>query len=331
MAQAGRISGDLAIDGGLSVSGTISGQGRAGLTADTGQSYELPLTDFRIWDDFATPLSDPASASSLLVVNFPYEPTVLDSTFFVAGRPWRVVGIIARVEVAGTGGACTATIKKVASATDIASGTALHSSSFNLVGTVDTNQTLTLSTTATDLDIAMGNAIGFDLTGTPTSARGVISVYLVPLSPDDLAIGAGAFGTGLPYIHTGNVKSMGAVTRYARTTFTLPPEFVPAGACQIRLASGMLTTVADTSAVIDCEAYKTARNTLKTGSDLVTSSNGNINSTSFVESSFIVNASGLVAGDVLDIRVTITVNDAGSVTAVEGAIAHAEMLLSVKG
>ena len=37
------------------------------------------------------------------------------------------------------------------------------------------------------------------------------------------------------------------------------------------------------------------------------------------------------AEQVLDIRVTIAVNDSGTVTVVEGAIAHAEMLLTVKG
>jgi hypothetical protein len=331
MSQAARFSGDVAIDGSLSASSGITGQNRSGINADTSQSYELPLTDFRVWDDFSIVLPDTASTSGLVVASFPYEPTVLDSTFFVANRDYRVVGITGRVEVIGTGGACTAVIKKATSGTDIASGTALHSSSFNLVGTVDTNQTLTLSTTATDLNIASGTAIGFDLTGTPTSARGVISVYMLPISNDDLAISSGAFATGLPYIHTGNLKSAGSVTRYARTMFTIPPEFVSAGAFQFRFASGMLTTVADTAATIDCECYKTARSTLKTGSDLVSTSASSINSLSFAEKTFDVSSTGLIAGDVLDIRVAILVNDAGSSTVVDGAIAHAEALLTIKG
>src|SRR5437667_2427391 len=331
MAQAGRLSGDFAIDGNLSISGTISGQSRAGLTADTTQSYDLPLTDFRFWDDFSIALPDTPSTSALIVPSIRYDATVADTIFFVSDRDYRVVGITGRPEVAGTGGACTAIIKKAASATAIASGTALHSSSFNLVGTAATNQVLTLSTTLSDLAIAAGNCIGFDLTGTPTSAVGAVSVFLIPISPDDLAISSGAFATGLPYIHTGNLKSAGATTRYARTMFTLPPEYVPAGACQLRFASGMLTTVSHTSATIDCECYKTARNTLKTGSDLVSTNAASINSLSFVEKTFDLTASGLVAGDVLDIRVTIAVNDSGTVTVVEGAIAHAEMLLTVKG
>ena len=117
-----------------------------------------------------------ASAGS---VSFDWDPGVADSCFFVANRKFRIKGIIARIEVAGTDlGAVTGAIKKVASGTDIASGTALHSGTIDLKGTVNTNQTLTLSTTDTELDIASGDAIGFDLTGTPTAAIGSVTVYM---------------------------------------------------------------------------------------------------------------------------------------------------------
>jgi hypothetical protein len=112
-------------------------------------------------------------------VTIEYVAASVDKVSFVAPRPYRVVSIIGRVEVAGTdGGAVTAAIKKTASGTAIASGTALHSSTFNLKGTAATNQTLTLSTTSTDLDIAAGTAIGIDFTGTLTSATGVVTVGL---------------------------------------------------------------------------------------------------------------------------------------------------------
>lgn len=99
----------------------------------------------------------------------------------VAQRALRVKGIIGRVNVAGTdGGAVTGTVYKAPSGTALASGTALHSSTFNLKGTAATNQTLTLSTTSTDLDIAAGDTIGLVLTGTLTDATGAISVHLTP-------------------------------------------------------------------------------------------------------------------------------------------------------
>lgn len=113
-------------------------------------------------------------------VTFEWVAASVDKTFFVADRAYRVMSITGRPTVAGTGGAATATIRKAADATAITSGTALHSGSINLVGTVNTNQTLTLSTTDGVLDLAAGDALSVDFTGTLTSATGVGTVILAP-------------------------------------------------------------------------------------------------------------------------------------------------------
>jgi hypothetical protein len=113
-------------------------------------------------------------------VTIQYLAATVDSAFFVADRPYIVKAVRGRVDVAGTGGACTAVIRKVPSGTAITSGTAVHSGSFNLVGTVNTQQALTLSATATDVLMAAGDALAFDLTGTATSAVGCITVTLSP-------------------------------------------------------------------------------------------------------------------------------------------------------
>lgn len=112
-------------------------------------------------------------------INIEYNASSVDKVAFVADRAYRVKGIRGRVTVAGTdAGAVTATIRKAASGTAIASGTALHSGTFDLKGTADTNQTLTLSTTDTDLDIAAGDCIAIDFTGTLTAATGAVTVTL---------------------------------------------------------------------------------------------------------------------------------------------------------
>jgi hypothetical protein len=114
-------------------------------------------------------------------INIPYNASSVDSVNMVAARSYRVIDVRGRVEVAGTdAGAVTAAVKKAPSGTAIGSGTALHSSTFNLKGTAATNQTLTLSTTSADLDIAVGDSIGVDLTGTLTSATGVLTITLAP-------------------------------------------------------------------------------------------------------------------------------------------------------
>lgn len=115
-----------------------------------------------------------------LPVTINYVATTPDCTFFVADRAYVVKAIRGRVDVAGTGGACTAQIRKTPTATAPASGTVLHSGSYNLVGTANANQALTLSTTASDLLLAVGDALSYDLTGTATSAVGSITVHLAP-------------------------------------------------------------------------------------------------------------------------------------------------------
>ncbi len=116
-----------------------------------------------------------------VLVNIEYTASSVDKVAFVATRRYVVHGITGRPTVAGTdGSAVTAVIKKAASATAITSGTALHSSTYNLKGTADTIQALTLSTTASDLEIPAGTCIGIDFTGTLTSATGVVTVCLAP-------------------------------------------------------------------------------------------------------------------------------------------------------
>jgi hypothetical protein len=121
-------------------------------------------------------------ATELVQATYVYSATSLavDSAFFVADRSYTVISITLRVDVAGTdAGAVTCQIRKVPSGTAVASGTVLHSGTGNLKGTANTNQTLTLSTTASDLYVPSGTALGFDLTGVSTAAIGCVTVTMV--------------------------------------------------------------------------------------------------------------------------------------------------------
>lgn len=120
------------------------------------------------------------SGVGFIPVSINYTATTPDCTFFVADRPYVIKAIRGRVDVAGTGGACTVQIRKTATATAPASGTVVHSGTYNIVGTANANQALTLSTTASDLLLAVGDALSYDLTGTATSAVGNITVHLAP-------------------------------------------------------------------------------------------------------------------------------------------------------
>lgn len=115
-------------------------------------------------------------------VSFVYgEALALDAAIFVAPRAFRVKNIQCRPLVVGSdGGAVTCVIRKAPSGTAAASGTSLHASgSFDLKGTINTNQTAVLVETD-DRMIAAGDALCIDVTGILTAARGVITVTLQP-------------------------------------------------------------------------------------------------------------------------------------------------------
>ncbi|MGH7238439.1 MAG: hypothetical protein ACREHG_00065 [Candidatus Saccharimonadales bacterium] len=119
------------------------------------------------------------ASSGIININIEYNASSVDKSSFIATRQYRVKAITGRVTAAGTdASAVTAAVKKVASGTAIASGTALHSGTMNLKGTANTNQILTVTSTASLIDV--GDAIGADFTGTLTAATGVITVTLTP-------------------------------------------------------------------------------------------------------------------------------------------------------
>lgn len=124
--------------------------------------------------------STSGSTPAFIPVNIPYNASSIDSVHFVASRPYRVLAISGRPEVAGTdGSAVTATIKKAAGTVAIASGTALHTGTYDLKGTAATVQSLTMASNGT-ANIDAGDVIGIDFTGTLTSATGILTVLLAP-------------------------------------------------------------------------------------------------------------------------------------------------------
>lgn len=114
-------------------------------------------------------------------INFDYTAALVTQKFFVAVRPSIVVDIRGVTRVAGSGGACTVAFFKAASGVAVGSGVALNTGSYNLVGTADTNQVLTLVTDQTALTLQPGDSIGYVLTGTATSAVGTFAVTIEPV------------------------------------------------------------------------------------------------------------------------------------------------------
>jgi hypothetical protein len=147
---------------------------------------------------------------------------------------------------------------------------------------------------------------------------------------DDLALVGGTFGTSPPVVSAGDLKAVGATTRYARFQVRLPECYDSGETITLSLSAGMATTVADTSCTLDVECYKIDK-VGGIGSDLCSTAATSINSLVFAAIPFTITASGLVAGDVFDVRIAIACNDAATGTAVTPTIAAIDLLCDIKG
>jgi hypothetical protein len=150
---------------------------------------------------------------------------------------------------------------------------------------------------------------------------------------DDLAIVDGTFGTDAYTMSAGDVKGVGAVTRYARGTVALPAEYDDGASVRFRIRAAMETTVADTSATVDVEAYLLDEDGTLNGSptDLVSNAALSINSLTVANYDFELATTSLVSGSEIDFRVTVACNDGASVTVVRPSIYKVTLLCDIKG
>jgi len=152
---------------------------------------------------------------------------------------------------------------------------------------------------------------------------------------DDLGLVEGTHGTDTPSLQADDHKAEGsAQLNKARVLVQLPWNYVTGNTVKLRFMAGMITTVADQSpgATLDCSVYKQQDDPDDAiGSDLASAAvNDNMNSLTFAEIDFTITATGLTAGDILDVLVWTSVDDDASGTAVIAAISWAKLLCDVR-
>jgi len=148
---------------------------------------------------------------------------------------------------------------------------------------------------------------------------------------DDLGLVGGTFGTATPSVRTQDLKAAGASNNYARFLVQLPWEYIAGESVTLRFKAGMITTVAGTSATLDCEAYKLQGDPDDAiGSDLVSTAATTINSLTFADVDFALTPTSLSPGDILDVRIKTAVNDGASATAVIAGITNSQLLCDVR-
>lgn len=166
------------------------------------------------------------------------------------------------------------------------------------------------------MDLRVWDAIQTNLPGTPAT--------------DDLGLIGTTFGSTAPRVTAGDCKALGATTRYARFMVQMPECYEAGETVTLSLSAGMVTTVASVSCTVDVEAYEIDK-IGGIGSDLCTTSATTINSLVFADKAFTITPTTIAAGDVLDIRITIAVNDGATATAVTPTIAGIDLLCDIKG
>lgn len=110
------------------------------------------------------------------VVNYNVPVAATAVCLFNAQRAMVIDSIVCRTFVAGTGGAATIALWKAPSGTAPISGTAIHSGTLNMVGTIHTDQLATITVPT----VAAGESVWAVFTGTATSAIGAIAVNARP-------------------------------------------------------------------------------------------------------------------------------------------------------
>lgn len=148
---------------------------------------------------------------------------------------------------------------------------------------------------------------------------------------DDLGIVEGTHGTNTPSLRTEDLKAAGATNNSARVLVQLPWNYVDGNTITLRFKAGMITTISDGTATLDCLAFKQQEDPDDAiGSDLCSTAATTINSLTFANIDFTITPTGLVAGDILDVKITTAVNDGATGTAVIAGISTAKLLCDVR-
>jgi hypothetical protein len=144
---------------------------------------------------------------------------------------------------------------------------------------------------------------------------------------DDLGCIAGTYGTTNQMLQTVDFGET-TTTAYARFQFALPPEYQDGETVTLVANAGMITAIADDSCTLDVEAVRIAAPSV----DICATAAQSINSLTAADKSFTLTPTSCVAGDLLDIRLTVTGTDAStSATAVIGAVKEVSLALDIKG
>jgi len=172
------------------------------------------------------------------------------------------------------------------------------------------------------------DAVPYDLKLTDFKKTGDLTALPTAGDATNLGLVAGTHGTNSPQLQS-TAANNSAVTEKARVQASMPAEYVAGETVTLRCRAKIGASM-NVSATLDAEVYESDGET-GISADLCTTSAQTI-TTSYTNLDFTITPTNLQAGDVLDIEITVALDDTGGGAANEKAyIGKPQLLLDIKG
>lgn len=144
---------------------------------------------------------------------------------------------------------------------------------------------------------------------------------------DDLALIGGTWATASPMIQSSNPTG-GTVTQYARFQFEFPPEYDAGQRVYVRCRA-KVAVACQVSNTLDVVAYEGDKEG-GIGADLCTTAAQTL-TTSFANYDFVLTPTNLTAGDILDARLHVALDDTGGAHAGIVSIGKVAIVCDIRG
>ena len=308
-------------------------------TADTVGSYKIPLTTAKVHDAMATDLPATAAADDMgLITGTPGTdaPTLQGVDFggttsdekcafelvlpdnYVAGATF-TLRLRAAMITTVSDGTATVDVEAWEAGEDGAVGAdicATAAQSINSLTPANVDFTITpTGLVAGDKVIARLSFAASD-TGNagvmiPEVSDVVLMLDTATLTGDDMALITGTPGTDALTLQG---VDFGGTTSDEKCGFEyiLPDNYRAGSTITVRAKAGLLTTLSDTTATLDVEAWKDDGDGTVGAADICATAAQSINSLTMANKSFTITPTGLVAGDKLLIRLSFAGADTGN-------------------
>lgn len=157
-----------------------------------------------------------------------------------------------------------------------------------------------------------------------------VTINPVTAATTNFGVVYGTDGTDFPHLETIDGKNATTIV-VSRCCFKLPENYIAGSAITIRVRAGMKTTVATNSGAttMGLNVYSNSGVANLGSADLNTTAAQTINSLTAADKDFVITPTGLVAGQDLHIKLSLTVTDVATGTAVIGTVNHVELRTSV--